>query len=85
VIYRAKIKTRRQMENTIPDKVRGWWWSVCPGQTLILRDATADDLERCIVDEDAKPEDYLCEVIDHGSLIHRLAVARMTPLSTAAP
>jgi hypothetical protein len=85
MIYKAKIKTRRQMERTIPDRLRGWWWSCCQGQTLILRDATTDDLARCVVDPGALPEDYLCEVVDHGSLIHRMAVSHMTPLDTAAP
>lgn len=83
--YTAKLKTRRQLE-----KIRGsegyvdawgWWADVCPGKTLQLRDANADDLRRCILRDNASqdPGDWLCETFERGSLVARSAIATLTP------
>lgn len=83
--YTAKLKTRRQLE-----KIRdtegyvdawGWWADVCPGATLQLKDATADDVARCYLREDASrdPKDWLCETFACGALVARSAVATLTP------
>lgn len=82
--YTAKLKTRRELE-----KVRdtegyvdawGWWVDVCPGRTLQLRDANAEDLARCYLRENASrdPKDWLCETFERGSLVARSAVALLT-------
>lgn len=86
MIYEAKLKTRQQMQRDIPRADLGWWHDVCPGQTLEVRDATAEDLARCSLREGRSrdPADYLCENIERGSLIHRKAVARLTPWSEEA-
>lgn len=83
--YTAKLKTRRQLE-AIRDRdgyvdAWGWWADVCPGKTLQLKDATADDLARCSLRENAScdPKDWLCETFDRGSLVARSAVATLTP------
>ena len=85
MIYEAKLKTRKEMERTIQRGLLGWWYDVCPGQTLEVREATAEDLARCSLrDRDsADPADYLCENIERGSLIHRHAVAILTPWDEA--
>lgn len=86
MIYRAKLKTRKQMEQDIPRNELGWWHDVCPGQTLELRDATAADLARCNLREGTSrdPADYLCENFERGSLVSRKAVAVLTPWSEEA-
>ena len=80
--YTAKLKTRAQMDREIPRERQGWWRDCCPGKTLRnLRDATADDLARCIVNEGRSrdPADYLAENIERGWLVSREAVAMLTP------
>lgn len=82
-LYRAKLKTRREMERDIPRNELGWWHDVCPGQTLKLRDATAADLARCHLREGTSrdPADYLCEPFEGGCLVSRRAVKVLTPVS----
>lgn len=78
--YTAKLKTREQMERDIPRAQWGWWINVCPGETLQLRDATEEDLARCILEEGSSRnhEDYLCESKpEHGWLVLRDAVAEI--------
>lgn len=81
MIYSAKLKTRAEMQRDIPRNELGWWHDVCPGQTLELRDATAEDLARCSLREGTSrnPADYLCENIERGSLVSRKAIAVLTP------
>lgn len=81
MIYTAKLKTRKEMERDIPRNELGWWHDVCPGQTLELRDATADDLARCSLGEGRSrdPAEYLCENFERGSLVSRKAIAVLTP------
>lgn len=83
--YTAKLKTRRQLE-AMRDRdgyvdAWGWWADVCPGKTLQLQDATADDIARCSLRENASrdPNDWLCETFQRGSLVARSAVATVTP------
>lgn len=88
-LYKARLKTRRQMERDIPRAQLGWWHDVCPGQHLILRTATAEDLARCHLREGSSldPADYLCETFEGGSLVLKAAIAQLTelPQSPAAP
>jgi hypothetical protein len=81
-LYRATLKSRAQMRADIPVELLGWWHDVCPGVTLVLREATAADIERCHVREGTSrdPADYLCEVIPSGSLVHRSAIAELTEI-----
>lgn len=82
-IHQVKLKTRKQMERTIQRERLGWWHDVCPGEKMVLRDATASDLARCIRKEgDTRgPEAFLCELPANGSLIsldaieHRITIA----------
>jgi len=83
--YTAKLKTRKQMERDIPRDRLGWWYDVCPGQTLRnLRDATEGDLARCFLRDGSSknPADYLCENFDGGCLVSHEAVATLTPNTT---
>lgn len=77
--YTAKLKQRRRIDREIPRNIQGWWADVCAGKTMQLRDATDEDVARCYLREgssrDAK--DYLCEISENGSLIHKFAVARL--------
>ncbi|MDF3858124.1 hypothetical protein P3W70_07195 [Achromobacter denitrificans] len=75
-IHRVKLKSRREMERTIPSERMGWWRDVSPGQQMVLRDATAADLERCILREgDTRgPEHFLCELEPGGALVSREAI-----------
>ncbi len=84
--YTAKLKTRKQMDLEIPRERQGWWRDCCPGKTLPnLRDATAADVARCIINEgrSRNPADYLCENIEHGRLVSREAVASLRPNARA--
>ncbi|KVN83431.1 hypothetical protein [Burkholderia ubonensis] len=76
IVYLAKLKSRKEMERTIPREQLGWWHDVSPGKTLILRNATAADLARCTIGEgkSLNPDDYLCENFERGSLVNRKAV-----------
>jgi hypothetical protein len=78
-IYDAKLKSRREIDKTIPRERQGWWADVCPGQRLILRDATEADLARCFLRGGPSPDpsDYLCELPADGALVSRLAIDRM--------
>jgi len=84
--YKARLKTRAQIERDIPRVDHGWWRDVCPGRTLTLRDATQADLDRCYVQEERRqsPQDYLCEAFDGGCLVLRAAVAKLTPIPAGA-
>lgn len=85
--YSAKLKTRRQLEAIKAEhghtEAWGWWADVCPGQTLQLRDATAEDVARCYIrdGESRDPKDWLCELFERGALVARSAVASLTPNS----
>ena len=83
MIYTAKLKTREDMEETIPRENWGWWIDVCPGQILTLRNATESDLERCILGEHSSkdPDDYLCELSKHGALVSKVAIESMEELT----
>lgn len=77
--YRAKLKSRKQIMAEIPREQQGWWADVAGGQTLILRDAWPEDLERCIINEgqSREPDDYLCETSYRGALVKRIAIAKL--------
>ena len=80
--YTAILKSREQMDREISRDRQGWWHDRYHGKTLSnLRDATAADLARCIVNEvgSRNPADYLCENIEHGWLVRRDAVAVLMP------
>lgn len=89
-LYLAKLKTRRQLEAIRKREgyvdAWGWWVDICPGKTLELREATAEDLARCILRENASrdPADWLCETFKRGCLVARTAVAKLTPISAPA-
>ena len=80
--YRAKLKTRAQMERDIAAVDRGWWFDVCPGRTMTVRAAAQSDIDRCILREGTTrdPAAYLCETTAQGSLVRRDAVERLTEL-----
>ena len=86
-IYLARLKTRKQIMAEIPREQQGWWADVCPGETLELRDATAADIGRCIINEGQSrdPADYLCETFKGGALVNRIAVAELAEIAPAAP
>lgn len=81
-VYRAKLKSRKQIKAEIPREQQGWWADVCDGDTLELRDATDADLARCYISEGQTrdPADYLCETFKGGCLVKRIAVAKLTVL-----
>lgn len=89
-MYTARLKTRRQFERIRDAEgyvdAYGWWVDVCPGSTLQLRDATAEDLARCQLRDNASrnPQDWLCETFKGGSLVARSAIAVLTPNPTRA-
>ena len=64
------------MMEDIPREQWGWWKDICPGRTLILREATKEDLERCILDDKASHDnkDYMCELSRHGALVNKIAI-----------
>lgn len=91
--YTVKLKTRRQLEAI---KARegyteawGWWVDVCPGKTLQLRDATAEDVARCYIrdGESRDPADWMCELFERGALVAKCAMSSITPnpMPEAAP
>lgn len=83
--YKATLKSRTQIMTEIPREKQGWWADVCPGETLILRDATAEDIHRCCISEGQSrdPADYLCETFPRGSLVSRLAIKRLKEIEQA--
>ncbi|WP_425953321.1 hypothetical protein [Ralstonia pseudosolanacearum] len=86
-IFRAKLKSRKEMERDIPREALGWWHDVCPGEVLYLREATLTDVGRCSLRKGTsrEPADYFCELGEDGSLVSRLAVKRLeeVPLEVA--
>lgn len=72
------------MEKDIPSEFWGWWIDVCPGKTLILRDAQINDIERCYlkVGSSKNPSDYYCELSANGSLVNKMAVQSFTELTS---
>jgi hypothetical protein len=82
-LYDAVLKTREEMERDIPRKELGWWHDVSPGEAMVLRDATPDDLARCHLNEGASRNhaDYLCENVQHGWLVNRRAVKTLKPVA----
>jgi hypothetical protein len=86
-VHHVKLKSRSEMEKTIPRERLGWWHDVCPGDNLVMRDATASDLARCSLKSgaDRKPENYLCELPENGSLVHRDAIKNCRTIAIVAP
>jgi len=93
-LYRAKLKSRKQIMAEIPREQQGWWADVCPGATMTLRDATESDIARCSINagQSRDPADYLCEACERGSLVRRIAINEITeipdrraPSSPASP
>jgi hypothetical protein len=82
-IYKVTLKTRSKMEKTIARQDWGWWIDICPGKTLTLRDANADDISRCILSDHSSrnPDDYYCELSTHGALVNKMAVEAATELT----
>lgn len=78
--YMVTLKTREEIEAEIPRERQGWWADVCPGQTMILRDATAEDIARCTLNEGTSrdPKDYYCEPHDNGWLVSKAAIKHAT-------
>lgn len=78
-LYRARLKSRKEMDRDIPRDQLGWWHDVCPGDELLLRTATAEDLARCHLRPGSSrdPGDYLCENFDTGSLVLKAAIAHI--------
>jgi hypothetical protein len=78
---------KRRIDREIPRENQGWWADVCPGKTLVVRDATEADIARCIIREgrSRNPNDYVCEDFDGGCLIPHEAIVRLKPLPTGAP
>ncbi|OVE45543.1 hypothetical protein, partial [Chromobacterium violaceum] len=78
-VYRAKLKSRSQMEREIPPGMRGWWFDVSAGCELRLRQATQSDLDRCTLadGQSRNPDDYMCEIFERGSLVSRIAIEFM--------
>lgn len=64
------------MKATIPSERWGWWIDVCPGERMYLRDATVDDLARCIrkAGDERGVEDFFCELSETGALVSKEAV-----------
>jgi len=83
--YTATLLSRTQLQQIRETQgyvdAYGWWADVCPGGRLQLRDATAEDLARCYLRENASrdPRDWLCETRERGALVARSAVAELTP------
>ncbi|WP_225547268.1 hypothetical protein [Chromobacterium violaceum] len=77
--YRAKLKSRKQMERDIPPGMRGWWFDVSAGCELRLRQATQSDVDRCTLADKASsnPDDYMCEIFERGSLVSKIAIEFM--------
>ena len=86
-VHHVKLKSRKEMEQTIPRERLGWWHDVCPGENLVLRDATVSDLARCNLRHgaDRRPENYLCELPESGSLVHRDAIKHCRTVAITAP
>lgn len=82
-IHHVKLKTRKEMEATIPRERWGWWIDVSAGQRMVLRDATAEDLARCVrLDGDArKPSDFLCELPANGALVSMDAIKHRSTIA----
>lgn len=80
--YRAKLKSRKRIMAEIPRESQGWWADVCPGETLVLRDATEADIARCCINEGQTrdPADYLCETFKGGALVKRIAVETLAEI-----
>jgi hypothetical protein len=76
IVYLAKLKSRKEMERTIPRNELGWWHDVCPGDSLILRDATAADFKGIMLNEGVStdPANFLCETCERPALVSRKAV-----------
>lgn len=84
--YRAQIKSREDIERDIPRNLQGWWADVCPGDVLTVRDATQNDLDRCILNDGRSrdPADYVCEAIERGAIVPRFAIQNLSPLGEEA-
>lgn len=80
-MYSAKLKTRKQLDAEEARDAKGWWYDVCPGATLQLRDATESDISRCFLREGSSrnPADYLCELPADGALVARIAISSIEP------
>ena len=82
IIFKCVLKTRREMEKEIPRDQWGWWKDACPGQHLLLRRATKEDLARCVLMEhhSRNSDDYMCELSPSGSLVHKVAIKHIVTM-----
>jgi hypothetical protein len=81
-VFKCKLKTKKEIVDEIPSLEWGWWKDVCPGHELLLRQATADDINRCCLEEyhSKDPEDYMCELSRRGALVLKKAIKKTMPL-----
>lgn len=87
-MFNVKIRTRAELlkMRSEADKAGvacpawGWWADVSPGQSMVLREATPEDLDRCLGSFSAgeSPADWLCELGARGAIVHRTAVVSLT-------
>lgn len=78
--YRIKIKSKDNIERTIPREKQGWWADVSAGQKIVVRDCTEADWARCHHMAGSTALDYFCEDIERGWLIPRYAAESVKPL-----
>lgn len=78
------LKTRGEMERSIPTQNLGWWHDCIPGQVLKLREATEADISKSWLRKGAstKPEDYL--VHESGLLISKKAIKQINNFQESA-
>lgn len=85
-VHVVTLKSRARIQREIARERQGWWADVAAGQTLVLTDATAEDLARCTLNASASrdPADYYVECFERGALVSRIAAEHVTTLTIEA-
>lgn len=78
--FTCKLKTRKQMDEAFGEDPLGWYYDVCHGDTLKLKQATQADLERCIGTKGKNPDGYMVEIFERGCLVDKRAIKKMTEI-----
>jgi hypothetical protein len=75
-LFDCELKSRAEMEASIPADQLGWWHDVCPGKVIKLRQATESDIQSNWFRSTASrnPDDYMIEHRENGRLVHKNAI-----------
>lgn len=78
-VFICVMKSRQEMEKDISADLLSWWHDILPGKTVVLREATAEDIQRSWIRSKAPrdPNAYMIELEPYRCLILKKAIKKI--------